>query len=209
MPHIETYIQTRMSSTRLPGKAMMEIGGTPLFHHVYFAARLFNPYIVMSKEEEDNSIASYCLDNNLNYFMADRPVEDVLGRLYDTAKRDCTNCPSYIIRLTSDCPMLRHGIIDDFVNRLGEKRYDTIYTNRPCDPDGFDIELFSYQLLHKAATQSTSSYDREHVTPWMYKNNDVQRIRCTSFPNTWKLSIDTMEDYLAIKHIMEGGSGIC
>jgi spore coat polysaccharide biosynthesis protein SpsF len=32
-----------------------------------------------------------------------------------------------------------------------------------------DVEVFTVEALRRAAAEATSDYDREHVTPWLYR----------------------------------------
>lgn len=90
----------------------------------------------------------------------------------------------------------------------GEFPY-TIYTNRPYDPDGFDMELFSVEALKMAHEHATEPYDREHVTAWMYRHLNVRRLSVFGRPvgpenPEEKVSIDVMADYEKVKKLMEG-----
>jgi spore coat polysaccharide biosynthesis protein SpsF (cytidylyltransferase family) len=48
--------------------------------------------------------------------------------------------------------------------------YDLV-TNSPYNitgyPDGVDVEVINFDMLHEAFTEATSAYDREHVTSWL------------------------------------------
>ena len=78
-------IQARMTSTRLPGKTLMEIAGKSLLRHVYDrvrgAERLDDVVVCTSREMSDAPIAAACRADNIPVFRGSET--DVLGRLAD------------------------------------------------------------------------------------------------------------------------------
>ena len=72
----------------------------------------------------------------------------------------------YIIRLTSDCPLLDHLLIDKMIGLILKKKYD-IVTNvlPPSWPDGLDVNIFTKELLVDAYNKAELHSDKEHVVP--------------------------------------------
>lgn len=224
---ILTIVQARLGSTRLPGKILLPIAGKPILRHVYDAAP--EPKVVaMPLAEHDQFISKAIAANKsmgVNIIFPDVDPDDVLGRFY-VAWRD--RCPEadWILRLTADCPMLTREIVERFLSdemrstttsKPGKGTVTitehlkpmTIYTNRPYDLDGFDMELFSVEALKMAHEHATEPYDREHVTAWMYRHLNVHRFSVFGRPvgpenSEEKVSVDTMEDYEKVKNRMEG-----
>lgn len=54
-----------MSGTRLPGKPLIEINGTPMIQHVWNRSALVHPEEDIYIATEDKIIEDYCLDNNI------------------------------------------------------------------------------------------------------------------------------------------------
>lgn len=218
---ILTIIQARLGSTRLPGKILLPIAGKPILQHVYDAAP--EPKILAVPESDflqinDKRLMATCA------FSGD--ADDVLGRFwyaYEWSQQATKHRIDWILRLTADCPMLTREIVAKFIRNarpfpiplkgnIGEfcvSDKDTIYTNRPWDPDGYDMELFSVEALRMAHELATDPHDREHVTFWLYKHLNVRRFSVfgrESQPENpeEKVSVDTMEDYEKVKKLMEG-----
>ena len=203
---ILAIIQARMSSTRLPGKVLMPIGGKPILQWVIDAAeqaKLVDETIVAtSTKPEDAVIVDHCFNVSQNYCSLG-PLEDVLDRFYEAA---LAFGPLHIVRLTADCPMSDPDIIDDVI-RLHLREGIDYTTNsgfKGSYPDGQDVEVFTMNTLTRAAKLATTPHEREHVTPYM-KNEAmfrVGRLYCQE-PTDIKYSVDTREDYERVKEEME------
>lgn len=158
-------IQARMTSTRLPGKVMMTVGGVPIVKRVWDAAkacRRIGKVIVAWPERYDD------LDQN-----------DVRERF----RRISREFPSkYIIRLTADCPLLTPAVIDHAISEF-ERRQVPYYCNRDTMQDGFDVQIFtSFMLHHDYATHKEHVIKPEtHATPDKYMSvdtaEDLARVR--------------------------------
>lgn len=216
---ILSIVQCRMTSTRLPGKVLMEIGGKPILQWVVEA--LPEPRVVAtSTDESDRSISEWCLKNQVQVSCG--PLDDVLGRFYRVASR-WRDRPGWILRACADSPMLTRQVVEDFIKGIIglSARYDqngyiqlgtfdktTIYTNRPWDPDGYDLELFSFDALKMAHENATDPYDREHVTPWLYRHLSVVRFSLFGRPPgpdrpEDKVSVDTIEDLEKVRKLLK------
>lgn len=202
---ILSIAQARMSSTRLPGKVLMDIGGKPIIQWVVEA--LPEPKLVAtSMDDSDAPIVSWCMANDIHVHAG--PLHDVLKRFY-LASHVVTEA-NWILRVCCDCPMLTNHLVSKFIIKaygLGIQPY-TIYTNRPYDPDGLDLELFSVEALKMAYEHATDPYDREHVGPWFYRHLNVRRFSVTGRPigpenPDDKISIDTIQDLEKVRAIME------
>ena len=197
---ILTVIQARLGSTRLPGKILLPIAGKSILQHVYDAAP--EPKVVAMPESDRLSDIPGC-----NIFWCALDENDVLSRFYH-ALFTCQPGADWVLRLTADCPMLTRPIVNRFLIRVGEKSWDTIYTNRPLDADGFDMELFSVAALEKAHREATDPYDREHVTPYIYRHFNVRRLSIfggvVGDEDLVKVSVDIRDDYERVKKMMEG-----
>ena len=212
MSGILTIIQARMGSERLPGKVLMDICGKPMLQWVIEAAP--EPKVVaIAAEPDGQQLANLCAELGVYYSFGS--PEDVLGRFWNAVDElqvtECETDVGWILRLTADCPMLTREILETFIelceraSHAGD-RY-TIYTNRPHDPDGYDMELFSVKALGLAHQHATAPHDREHVTPWMYRHLSVVRFSVLGRPvgperAEEKVSVDTAEDWEKVRRLM-------
>ena len=201
---ILSVIQARLGSTRLPGKILMPIAGKPILQHVYDAAP--EPKVVAMPFSDREVMGKSGFQGEIAYYNGDE--NDVLGRFYSIWQGLAFEA-DWILRLTADCPLLNRERVERFIkDSLYKHTWNTIITNRPWDPDGYDMELFSAKALAFAHEQAHESNDREHVTPWLYRHLNVRRFSIfgrepgPEKPEE-KCSVDTLEDYQRVKELME------
>jgi spore coat polysaccharide biosynthesis protein SpsF len=177
----------------------MPLVGKPLLRWVVDAcaeSKLLDCAVVAtSSMASDLPITEYCYENNIPYHTGS--LDDVLDRFYQTAVKVS---PSYIVRLTADCPLLTGDIIDRVIQIHLMSEFD--YTRNAVD--GYDVEVFDYGLLLLAAKLADTAEEREHVTPFM--RNGEYNWMDTYIPSdiVGKYSIDTQEDFDKIRGVMEG-----
>lgn len=202
-------IQARTNSTRLPGKVMKDLHGKRILDHVLDAclnaSRYQNKFMDLKRvivdvalvvPENDPIISAY--ENVLVYEGSEK---DVLSRYYQIIDQADRPAPDYIVRITSDCPLIPPFVITKLITTALTNRYDYVSnTDERCRtaPDGWDCEVISKRLLKYAHENATDPYDREHVTPFMRSFNApwVKRGTVINFIDLsrLKLSIDTEYD---------------
>jgi spore coat polysaccharide biosynthesis protein SpsF (cytidylyltransferase family) len=195
-------IQARSNNTRLPGKAYLPFGDSDIMDTIVEAVSqsdLIDEYFVVIPLRDWNLQRRLVL-HEANVFMGSE--EDVLDRFYQCAK---LVQPDHIVRITGDCPLLTENVIDETIleHLRAHGSYGIQYTaNRleePMYPDGFDVEMFTFNALEDAANNlSLSKEDREHVTPYIKRHYKCHAIHCHPLLLPFKdikLSVDTREDY--------------
>ncbi|MDO8468829.1 MAG: glycosyltransferase family protein [Candidatus Peribacter sp.] len=169
-------IQARMSSRRLPGKILEDVAGVPLLAHVIRRAQasgVFDEVIAAtSTEKTDDPVQAFCKIQNIPCFRGN--LDDVLDRYYQTAT---SHGADRIARLTGDCPLLDPAVIRTVVEALDAKTDYVSNVLHRTYPKGLDAEAFSMQTLAKVWEQAKLPSEREHVTPFIYKNPSLFRIR--------------------------------
>lgn len=173
---IAVIIQARMGSTRLPGKVLKDIAGRPMLAHVLRRverAELSDEVVIATTVgESDDPIVSFCEEKGVSYYRGSE--EDVLDRYYKAAKNIGA---SDIIRVTSDCPLIDPNTVDEVVDVYLEESCE--YASNTIErtyPDGLDVEVFSHEVLEEAWNQAKLRSEREHVTPYIWKNDDLFEI---------------------------------
>ncbi len=199
-------IQARMGSSRLPGKVMKDLNGHPVLWHVIERVRTAGKQIdevvvATSTLPPDNIIEENCKNWGIPCFRGDEL--DVLSRYHGAAKLYKAEC---VIRVTADCPLLDPEVLEAMLKRWKKEKVDYLSNVIPIRtfPKGLDIEMFTYEALDRAFKLATENYDREHVTPYIYKHPEVFRI--FSYTNDKDLSVhrwtlDTPEDMELISYI--------
>ena len=172
-------IQARMGSTRLPGKVLKPILGQPMLarevERIARAKLVDKIVIATSTNPADSSIAA--LADALGLACYRGSETDVLDRFYQTAQKFSAH---HIIRLTGDCPLIDHQIIDQAVSVFTASSSDYVSNHHLRSfPVGMDVEVFKFTALKLAWQQANSAYDREHVTPYIY--NPAHHFRIKEF----------------------------
>jgi spore coat polysaccharide biosynthesis protein SpsF len=168
---IVAVTQARMGSTRFPGKVMKRIEGSSLLElHIrrtLRSKRIDQLVVATTINEEDAAIVEAA--NNCNVLSFRGSVNDVLDRFYQSLEG---LQPDYVVRLTSDCPLIDAALIDRVIDYTVKQELE--YCSNTFEaryPDGQDIEVFQYQALVKAWRDAKLPSEREHVTPYIWKNS--------------------------------------
>ena len=162
--------------------------------------------IATTDKEDDDKIVNEAKKLSVKYFRGSE--NDVLSRFYYSAKE---NNADIIVRVTSDCPCIDFEILDKmliyFKEKYKEKQVDYLSnTIKRTYPRGYDIEIFTFSALEKSYINAKKEYEREHVTPYIYdKTNNFLKL---SFENKddyseYRVTLDTIEDFIVIKNIFE------
>src|SRR5438132_5223256 len=120
MPRILVVLQSRLSSSRLPGKAMLSVAGRPMV--VLAALRAGNAggnvVVATSDQAEDDVIAAAVTSTGLRAVRG--PLDDTLARFALAADADAD--ADYVVRLTGDNVVPDGGLVRLLVDSLAEGR---------------------------------------------------------------------------------------
>ena len=203
--------QARSGSTRLPNKVLKEIEGETLLQiHIdrIKQSRLIDKiYIATTDKAIDDQIEILARKLEISCYRGSE--NDVLDRFYQTAKEEK---PDYIVRLTSDCPLIDPKLIDEVVAEALAKELD-YYCNvfEELYPDGQDIEVFTFKALEKAWEEAKLNSEREHVTPYIrnnssYKGGTIFLSENHSIEENYskvRLTVDEPNDFKVVKIIIK------
>lgn len=203
------FIQSRMSSSRLPGKSLMEIEGKKILDLVIdrSAHGNFFQIVLTSDDPTDDRIEETCNSRAVACFRGS--LSNVLDRFYQCGLKYGLDDSDLIVRLTAD------NILPDgaFIDELVQFHIDTgnLYTSPSFPssglPYGIYAEVFSFHSLRLSKIHANSSYQKEHVTPYIkdfladndqaitfdWLVDDFSGVRCT---------IDTQDDYMFMKELL-------
>lgn len=198
-------IQARCGSTRLPNKVLKDICGKTDLQWVIervSRSKLVDEVMVITSIEKNNlPLIHLCTELGIRVFVGSE--NDVLDRYYQAAK--LLN-PEYVIRITADCPVFDWRYLDmsleemtDEVDYLGE------FSN--SFPDGLDLEVIKFDALKRAWKEANLTSEREHVTQYIRKHEELFRIQKFECPiegigdKRWTLDED--EDFILIQNIYQ------
>lgn len=213
MVKVLAITQARYGSTRLPAKILKEANGKTLLEihlrRILQAKTVSQLKIATTDEEGAKYIIEVADKVGVGYHKGS--VDDVLSRFYGTAAPEK---PDYVIRLTSDCPLIDPIVIDDVVNFAITHDYDYVNVDPACFPDGLDTEVMKFSALEKAYNEADTKYDREHVTPYIWRNGSakggtifksfsMQNKEGNFNANDYRITLDNPEDYEVLKTLIE------
>ena len=198
-------IQARMGSNRLPNKVMRKITGTPmigvLLGRISKAKGIDKIIVATTDSIESLPLVKYVRE--LGYSVYQGNESDVLDRYYQTALMH--NADS-VIRITGDCPLIDPVIVDEVIEKFKCSQVDYASNiNPPTYPDGLDVEIFTFSALERAYNETTETYHREHVTPYIRESGLFKQVNISSSidlsDKRW--TVDEPEDFEIVKNIFE------
>ena len=119
----------------------------------------------------------------------------MLDRYYHAA---CGVKADVIVRVTSDCPLIDPVVADKTIATFLEFAPDyASNTLRRTYPRGLDTEVMTFDALGCCWKQATHSYQRAHVTPYVYENQQLFRtlsVEDDADRSYHRWTVDTEED---------------
>jgi spore coat polysaccharide biosynthesis protein SpsF len=196
-------IQVRLSSKRLPKKAIIALKKKPIFLHVVErlqCVKKINKVVVCtSQNTEDLPIIDICKKNNIEYFAGSE--NNVIKRFIDAVDK---NNPDHIIRSTGENPCVSYEFIDLAIEKHIESKAD--YTTTDELPRGMRAEVINFNFLKKLH-KNLINPNAEYVTwyldrPEKWKVNKIsvcEKLR----RNKYRVTIDTIDDLNVVKKIYD------
>lgn len=196
-----------MGSSRLPGKVLHPlIDGMPVLEVLLrriSKSKLISEIVVATTDSKlDDVLVNWLLERKVSVFRGSE--SDVLQRFADCADKFRADV---IVRLTADDPLKDPAIIDRAVSIFIQRgTFDYVSnTTTPTFPEGLDVEVFSKNALLTARDNAVKRSEREHVTPYIWKNDAV--FCCYNFKSATdhsaiRLTVDTQEDLDFIGKLM-------
>jgi spore coat polysaccharide biosynthesis protein SpsF (cytidylyltransferase family) len=205
---VVAIIQARMTSTRLPGKVLMDIGGRPaleqMIRRVQQSKRLDTVAIATTVNATDDPVVELCAAMETPVFRGDE--QDVLGRFLGAAQEFQADT---LVRLTGDCPMHDAAIIDYCIDQFAAGSYDYLSNVRQRTyPDGLDVEVFTARALAQSARDAQTKFWREHVTTYIRDTENPGGFRIGSVAqaqddSALRWTLDTAEDLDRIRRYFD------
>lgn len=194
---VAVIVQARMSSRRLPGKMLREVGGRSLLGWVVERlghCRRAGPVIVAtSSEPGDDALAAAC--DRLGVALFRGPLEDVAGRFLGAARRFGLDA---FVRVTGDSPLIDPALVDAVIALHREGGADLATNVFPRRfPKGQSVEALSVAAFAALQPELTDPLDREHITRFHYAHPERFRIRSLigeTDCSDEQLSVDTPAD---------------
>ena len=197
-------VQARMGSTRLPGKVLADLDGRPLL--AFLLARLAplkvdHVVVATSTSGADDTVAEVAEDAGAAVVRG--PEDDVLARFALVLERHPADA---VIRLTADCPLTDPALVQHVADAWHDAGADyASNTLVRTFPDGLDVEVVAADALRAAATEATDPFEREHVTPFVYRRPDRFRLADVRHPTDLshlRWTVDTADDLDRVRRLV-------
>jgi spore coat polysaccharide biosynthesis protein SpsF len=120
-----------------------------------------------SDQASDDSLAQVLKAAGVEVFRGS--LDDVLGRFAGAVAG--LDDDDLMLRLTADCPLADPTLIEALIARhlTGGADYSATTLPHRTYPIGLDAEILSVGLLRLTASEAADPYEREHVTPFVYR----------------------------------------
>jgi spore coat polysaccharide biosynthesis protein SpsF len=198
-------INARLSSSRLPGKALL-----PLRHHTMLEWTIFNALsltnnvcLATTHRPEDDFLADIAQKHLLRIYRGS--TNNVLERTYEAGR---TLNTENILRLTADNPITDIYEALNCIKIIGQ--FDLISNKSELStkiPAGLGVELFSMSSLGRLSkSNSLTISEKEHINE-AYYNRSSSYTRKILYPHkSYKIAehtVDTLADYVQVKKRIE------
>ena len=205
--NVVSVVQARMSSTRLPGKVMTDVGGVPLVEFLLQRLKRATRVdaVVLAVPDTDESDPLVRLAERMRVQVFAGSSDDVLDRINCAASASHANV---VARITADCPLIDPAIVDLCIETLLEENLEYVRTDETF-PDGLDVEVMTAEVLQAANEGAVSTYDREHVTPWIRRNRQgsSKSVSCEQDLSQLRLTVDEPEDLEVVRDVVQSFPG--
>jgi spore coat polysaccharide biosynthesis protein SpsF (cytidylyltransferase family) len=202
--------QARCGSTRLPGKILKEVNGKTLLQvHLERLNKCSNVdeiIVATTVNQEDEIIYNKALEWGFKSYRGSEL--NVLDRFYQSLKDKNAD---WVVRVTSDCPLLDSKLVDAIIEFAQNSVYDYV-SNGIVEhyPDGQDVEVFKFSALKKAWENASVNSDLEHVTPYIRKNSNGRgnnmfssiNYACPDNYSHIRMTVDELEDFYLIQKLI-------
>ena len=205
-------IQARLGSSRLPGKVLAPILGKPMLQwqleRLKLSRQLSQIAVATSDRPGDDKIAEFCASQNVPCFRGSE--SDVLARFYNSTLQFLgaeQRKNAVIVRLTGDCPLTDPYMLDEALEQFkADSARGCRYLGYAEDmPDGLGFEILTWDALKEAHENSTDPFEREHVTPFHWRNPTrfgAQKFSKKGLLPGLRFSVDHREDRDFIEAIL-------
>lgn len=212
--NIVAIIQARMSSSRLPGKVMLDIAGKPMLswvvERVRRSKRIQMVGVATTTDPSDDALAQYCQTQGYTCYRGN--LFDVLDRYYQAALKFQADV---VVRITADCPLIDAEVVDQTINELLANGADFSANRLPPPwkrtfPIGLDTEVCTFAALERAWKEAREPFEREHVMPYLYDQEGRFNVRVVNHDPDYgamRWTVDTPQDIQLVREIYKRFDG--
>ncbi|HII16633.1 TPA: acylneuraminate cytidylyltransferase [Candidatus Woesearchaeota archaeon] len=205
--NVVCIIQARTGSSRLPNKVLKKVEGKELLLHTVdrvLQSKFIDKVIVATTTlGGDDAVVSLLSGYNPDVSVFRGSEDDVLDRYYLAAIHAKADI---VVRITSDCPLIDHGIIDRVITVFLKGKHDYVSNTltRRTFPRGLDVEVISFSALEKVWNIAKLPEEREHVTWYIRRHPKEFNTFCIEQDpdrSSLRWTVDEEDDLKFIKEV--------
>jgi len=200
-------VQARMTSTRLPGKVLMDLEGRPLLEgeleRLGRCTRVEEVVLAVTTNAADDPLVALADRLGLRWYRGSE--DDVLSRYAGAASEAGADL---VARVTSDCPLIDPEETDAVIAALEERATATDYASNRLEPHlprGLDVEVLWRDVLDRMDRMATSRPAREHVTWFCYAERpelfSLHSVRRPFDAHDLRWTVDTAADLALVRRL--------
>ena len=205
---IVATIEARMTSSRLPGKVLLEALGHPMLHHLVRRLRaapsIHEIVLATTVNTADDVLIEFAEQEGIRAYRGSE--DDVMGRVVGAGEMAEADV---LVEITGDCPIIDPDLVEQTIRIFLANRVAYVANNHiKSYPDGMDTQVFRLETLRQSAAMTTHPLDREHVSLHIRNHPEL-------FPHVYLiappslhapelgLTLDEPADYELIRRIIE------
>jgi spore coat polysaccharide biosynthesis protein SpsF len=196
-----------MSSTRLPGKSLVDIAGRPMIWHLFNriskSKTVDEIILATSNLRSDDPLARYVRKLGYRVFRYQGDINDVVGRILAAAKWAKADI---IAGICGDCPLIAPKFIDDVVRGVIASKADSarLKKGHECQHEGLDV--CTIDALRSQYYSATKPYHKEHLNIYLKENQERFKwlevnLRPPFNKHLLRLSVDTPSDLQFMREV--------
>ncbi|MDA8162352.1 MAG: glycosyltransferase family protein [Desulfobacteraceae bacterium] len=201
-------VECRMTSSRLPGKVMLESYGKTMLEHIAERLsrvnRIEQIIFATTTNKTDDCIEELARKIRVGCFRG--PEEDVLQRILSAAR---AHEADIIVEITGDCPLIDPDVAAQTIELYLQNACDYASNDlKPSFPLGMDVQVFATELLALADREGLTPDDREHVSWYIVRHPERFRLLHLPAPPPlyWpelRLTLDEGRDFILIDRVFQ------
>lgn len=198
---VHIFVQERLNSRRLPGKALLKILGKTMFEHIVERLKHVKGaekvVLVTGPKEQNLELVEEAERLGVDCFCGSE--ENLLDRFYQAGKQFQ---PDAIVRVTGDNPFIDPRLVDKAIERFSRGDCDILFLFKGY-PLGIGIDIFSREVLEKAWEMFLAAPAGAAEAILLLPGIKRQDIACEKDFSRCRLTVDYPEDFEQAKKVYE------
>ena len=204
---IGVVVLVRLSSSRLPGKALIKINNKPVIIHIIDSISKVIPknqiVVATSTDLTDDPLCNLLVAENISFYRGS--LDNVASRFYEASSKYGFE---YSIRINGDNIFLDTKLLNKVISQINTRKFNFISNVKDRTyPKGMSIEAVSLSYYQSHLQRILmDNYHKEHVMSWIYTLDSSLHLylynqECPQAAGI-QLALDTPTDLERTKKIM-------